>query len=204
MKHYRVLLVLIPAVWLVQQAGAWNPPTGDLTKSHPSDIRVLAYNTGRNFISDPTKDALFQRILRAVNPDIIAFEEIEDTITTSQMVARLNSILPTSSTWTVHFGLSDGYIRTVLASRRPLSMQIFDTTPPSEVRGVNAALVDLANDIYPTDLYAMAVHLKAYAGGTNTQRRQKACDALAKWFGDLRTPGGAIDLPTSTPALVMG
>jgi endonuclease/exonuclease/phosphatase family metal-dependent hydrolase len=183
---------------------AWNPAAGDFSKEHPTDIRVMAYNTARNFIADSTKDALFQRILQAANPDIISFEEIVDTITTSQLVTRLNTILPTSSTWTVHLGNSDGFIRTVLATRYPQSMQITDTTPTSEVRGVNAALVDLPDDVYAGDLYPMCVHLKAFAGGTNTQRRQKACDALAKWFGDIRTSGGAIDLPTSTPALVMG
>lgn len=204
MKRHEILFSLLVLLTFCQEAVAWNPAAGDLSKARPSDIRVMAYNTARNFISDSTKDALFERILQAVNPDIISFEEIEDTITTSQMVTRLNSILPTSSTWTVHLGLSDGYIRTVLASRFPQSRQILDTAPPSEIRGVNAALVDLPDGVYLTDIYPMAVHLKAYAGGTNTQRRQKACDALAKWFGDLRTPGGAIDLPTSTPALVMG
>lgn len=183
---------------------AYNPSAGDFSKDHPSDIRILAYNTARNFISSPSLDQNFERILKAIDPDVISFEEIVDTITTTQLVTRLNSVLPTSSTWTVHLGKSDGYIRTVLASRAPQSMQILDTVPASEVRGVNGALVDLPNATYPVDLYAMAVHLKAFAGGTNTARRQKACDALAKWFGDLRTPGGEIDLPTSTPALVMG
>jgi len=200
---HRIISVLV-LVLCARFATAYAPATGNFSKDHPSDIRVMAYNTARYFISDSTKDAYFQRILKAVNPDIISFEEIQDAITTTQLVSRLNSILPTSSTWTVHLGLSDGYIRTVLASRYPQSMQILDTIPASGVRGVNAGLIDLPNGTYPTDLYAMAIHLKAYAGGTNTTARQKSCDALAKWFGDLRTPGGAIDLPTSTPAMVMG
>jgi endonuclease/exonuclease/phosphatase family metal-dependent hydrolase len=200
----RALLLCHFALTLTTRLVAYDPSTGDFSKAHPSDIRIMAYNTARKFISDSTKDALFQRILQAVKPDIISFEEIEDGITTAQLVTRLNSILPTSSTWTVHLGLSDGYVRTVLASRYPQSMNITDTIPASEVRGVNAGLVNLPDATYPTDIYPMCVHLKAFAGGTNTTRRQKACDALAKWFGDLRTPGGAVDLPTSTPALVMG
>ncbi len=184
---------------------AFNPAAGDFSKANPSDLRIMSYNTARNFISDSTKDALFARILQCVNPDIIAFQEIEEGITTSQLVTRLSTILPPSSTWTVHFGLSDGYIRTVLVSRFPLSMQRFDTTPSSEVRGVNMALVDLPNATYGSaDIYPMVIHLKAYAGEPNTSRRQKACDAIAKWLGDIRTPGGDIDLPTSTPAIVLG
>ncbi|RMH25813.1 MAG: hypothetical protein D6691_09160 [Candidatus Hydrogenedentota bacterium] len=187
-------------------AWSWNPTAGDFSKASPSDVRLMAYNTARNFISVSAADSTFSRILKAIDPDVIAFEEIRDNITTTQLVSRLNSILPLAGgqSWKVHLGKSDGTIRTVLASRTTQTLQMLDTVPASEVRGVNGALVQMPRPTYDFDLYVMAVHLKALAGGTNTQRRQKACDALAKWFGDLRTPGGAIDLPTSTPAIVMG
>jgi len=198
--HKILLLVLLLQSRLLF---GFAPQSGDLSKDHPSDLRVMSYNTARNFISVSTQDARFARILQAVSPDIIGFQEIEDTITTSQLVTRLNTVLPYGAPWQVNLGKSDGYIRTVLATRYPQSRQITDTVPPSEVRGVNAALVDLPTSA-GVDVYPMVIHFKAYAGGTNTAKRQKACDAIAKWLGDLRTPGGDIDLPTSTPALVFG
>jgi endonuclease/exonuclease/phosphatase family metal-dependent hydrolase len=219
MRHAaRVTLILMPSISVLRgvfavavflaaaSAFAWNPSAGDLSKSDAKHIRLMAYNTQGSFISDPAADASYQRILQAVQPDIIAFEEISDTLTAAQLRTRLDALMPLGAgrNWTVFLGLSDGTNRNVLASRWTQTLQITDTTPASEVRGVVGALVDLPDANYSKDFYAMGVHLKAFAGGTNTTRRQRACDALAKWFGDIRTAGGAITLPSGTPALVMG
>ncbi|MBI5154010.1 lamin tail domain-containing protein, partial [Candidatus Poribacteria bacterium] len=65
-------------------------------------------------------------------------------------------------------------------------------------------LVNLIGSTYSTNLYVMGIHFKCCAGTTEDARRQISADAVAKWFGDLRTPGGAIDLPANTPAIVLG
>jgi endonuclease/exonuclease/phosphatase family metal-dependent hydrolase len=185
---------------------ALNPSAGDFSKDDSRHVRVMSWNTARNFMDVASTDDEYQRILNVLKPDVIVFNEIVNTITAAQLQTRLNSVLPLGSgrTWTVKTGLTDGFIYNALASSTTQSLQITDTTPASEVRGVTAALVDLPNATYSYDLYVMGVHLKAYAGGTNTTRRQTACDALAKWFGDIRTSGGSINLPSYTPALVMG
>ncbi len=108
----------------------------------------------------------------------------------------------------MHGGISDTFIRNAFASKYPVSMQITDTNPASEVRGVVAALVDLPDATYgATDIYVMGVHLKS--GGTtgvggDHQRRQVATDAIIRWMADARTPGGNITLPTNTPMVLLG
>ncbi len=191
---------------LGNDASAWNPAAGDFSKSDPGHVRVLAWNVLGNFISAPATDDEFQRILTVLQPDIIGMEEIAAGLTAAQIQARLDALMPLGGTnhWTVHLGKSDGFNQCILATRHPQSLAITDTTPASEVRGVNGALVDLPNATYAKDIYVMVIHLKAFAGGTNTARRQTACDALAKWFGDLRSAGGSVNLPADTPALVMG
>jgi len=185
---------------------AYNPAAGDYSKAQPSHIRLASWNVARNWgSSDPSVDAAMTRVLRLLNPDILALQEIPESFTAAQVQAKMNAILPLGpgQQWQVHLGLSDGYIRNALITRRPMSLQITNTVPASEVRGVTAALVDLESTV-PRDLYAMSVHLKCCSGVSETSRRQRHADALAKWFGDIRTPGGAITLPIHTPAVVMG
>lgn len=185
---------------------AYNPSVGDFSRSDPAHVRLLAWNTHGNFIADATRDDEYQRILQTLSPDIIAFEEMPAALTAAAIQTRLDAVLPLGGTshWTVFRGASDGTNRNVLASRRTQYLQITDTTPVSDARGVTAALIDLSDATYAKDIYVMAIHLKCCSGATETARRQKHCDAIAKWFGDIRTSGGAINLAANTPVVVMG
>ncbi|MFH0795090.1 MAG: endonuclease/exonuclease/phosphatase family protein [bacterium] len=201
-----LLLLVVAAITWPRPSCAFDPTNGDFTKSDPDHVRVMAYNTHGDFIITSSTDDEYQRILQAIDPDIIVMEEIGVSLTSATIQTRLDSVLPLGGgqKWGVHMGLSDGFNRNIVASRWTETMQITDTTPASEVRGVTATLIDLPNATYATDIYVMGIHLKAFAGGTNTTRRQKACDALAKWFGDIRTSGGSINLAANTPAFVTG
>jgi endonuclease/exonuclease/phosphatase family metal-dependent hydrolase len=142
------------------------------------------------------------RVLQALDPDVIAFQEIPVDTTEAQVQARLAATL--GGTWAVNLGNTDGFIRNGLATRWSLSMERDDTTPASEVRGVTMGLVDVPDAFAARDIYFMVVHLKASSGDENEARRQQASDAMARWIGDARTPGGFIDLPASTPIVALG
>lgn len=208
-RHLRVARALALALALALSANgyAWDPASGDFSKTNASDLRLMAWNVEKNFLtSDPTIDAAMTRIFQVVQPDIIAMQEVPPSFTFSQIRAKLDAIMPLGpgTSWTVQVSLSDGFNRNVLAARFPMSLRIQDTTPASEVRGVAGALIDLPAP-YPRDIYVMSVHFKCCSTGpTDTARRQQAADAVAKWFGDIRTPGGEIDLPDGTPVVVMG
>lgn len=188
---------------------AFDPLSGDYSKDDALDVRIVAYNHARNFIENTSNDAAFNRILTALNPDIICFEEFTSAVSVSDVANRMNSILPTPGGWQVHFGLLGG-IRTVLVSRYPLTMTRTDTIPASSTRGVTIALVDLPDATHPQDVYLLGVHLKCCGdpGGTEDASRQDSADAIANWLGDARgvarASGNNIVLPSDTPMIVLG
>jgi len=210
-------VVVVLAVGPLRTVVAYAPAEGDLAKADPDHIRVLTYNTERKFIKNSSSDPEFQRVIQAIHPDIIAFQEIDDTIAaTPALIAqaiktRLESYFP-GETWTVHVGLSDGFIQNALATRFGLSMTITDTVPGSDVRGITGGLVDLPNGTYgATDFYVMAVHFKSFGTQTDSMRRQRYADAIVNWIRDARTPlcaecgaGEQINLPAATPMLAVG
>ncbi len=144
--------------------------------------------------------------MAAINPDVILFAEIETSVGDSELINRLNSVLPNGSdSWVIQRGIPSVNIQTVLASRYPLALQRTDTIPTSETRGVNIALVNLPNEVYEANLYMMGVHLKCCnSNGTEQERRQRAMDAIASWMGDARTEGGFIDLFVEGPMIALG
>lgn len=207
-------ILLTLALAQVSAALAFSPTTGDLGKLSTTCVRVMTYNNQKHFISDSTKDAQFKRIIEAINPDVIIFNEIDDSLgANSSAIAtliktRLETYSP-SATWTVWVGQSDGFNRNALCSKYSQSMQISDTNPtmPSTTRGCTAARISLSSLGWSTDLYIMGVHLKS--GGTtgvggDADKRQQGADALTNWMRDARTSGGNINLPSGTPMLVVG
>lgn len=194
----------------VPSARALNPLAGDYSKDDPLDVRIMAYNTHGSFLVNSSTDAAFNRILVAMNPDIICFEEIASSVTTTALAARLNSIMPIGGAgWQIHFGLLGG-TRNAIASRYPLMLTRTDTIPTSSTRGVTIALADLPDASYPLDVYLLGVHLKCCGnpGGSEDTSRQRSADAIANWLGDARgvarPSGNNIVLPADTPMIVLG
>lgn len=196
------------------QAYAFDPIAGDFSKEQSTDIRVLDWNTEKKFISSSDADDNFAAVLGELDPDIIVFEEINDSAlggiepAAEDIATSLGMML--GGTWYVYSGMSDGYNQNAVASRWELSMQQNDTDPGTDVRGVTCALVDLPDATYSVDFYVMGVHFKSGDGddstalGTNEQRRQSYADGIVNWMRDARTTGENIDLPTSTPMLAVG
>jgi endonuclease/exonuclease/phosphatase family metal-dependent hydrolase len=210
MYRYHLTYVAAFALGLTQPVSALNPLTGDYSKDNPLDIRIMAYNTEGNFIADANADPEFNRILVALQPDIISFEEIPSSLTTTIIASRLNTIMPIGGAgWQVHPGLLAG-TRDVIASRFPLTLRRTDTIPVASTRGVTIALVDLPNATYPLDVYVLSVHLKCCgsAGGSEDALRRRSADAIANWLGDargaVRPSGNNIVLPANTPMIVLG
>ena len=191
-------------------AWAFDPLNGDYSKDHPLDVRIMAYNHQGNFISDSSRDTAFNRILVAVSPDLICFEEFPSSVSQSAIASRLNSVLPISGgSWQVHLGLLGG-TRNVLASRYQLTLTRTDTIPASSTRGVTIGLANLPDADYALDVYLLGVHLKCCGdpGGSEDAQRQDSADAIANWLGDARgvarASGNNIVLPANTPMIALG
>ena len=182
-----------------------------MRKPLPRHVRVMCYNVNWDSIfedGDPDNHEWreydmsdqFVRIVRAVDPDIVCVQEINPARSPNDVRAILDAAVPLGGgeQWRVHRG-SDN----VIASRWDLSMQRVDTIPTTN-RGQAMALVGLSSGSYMRDLYLMNAHFKAGGNGSDIDRRQQHADAIVRWIGDIKSPGGYISLPADTVVMTLG
>ena len=214
--HTTVLLVvlLLTAVPTVPTVLAGPPTDGRpdfMRKLQPGQLRVMCYNINWDSIfpaNDPhshkyrrhQQAAQFVRVLRAIQPDIVCLQEINPDRDPSDVAAILDAALPqpAGGKWNVYLGRDNA-----IAAPYPLTMCASDTEPTTD-RGQAMALIDLPDATYRYDLYMINAHTKSAGGEENIRRRENHGDAIVNWIRDLRTPGGAADLPAHTPIVILG
>jgi endonuclease/exonuclease/phosphatase family metal-dependent hydrolase len=184
-------------------------PTGlFIDRPEPGDLRVMSYNIHWDDIfPDVNADCAekFQRVVKALAPDVLALQEIGDRHRTPQkdgadVKALMDAIdpRPGGETWHVFKGHSN-----VIVSRYPLS-HTSDHTVPGAYRDPACALVDLPDERFAFDLYVLNNHFKCCSRQGDQKKRQAQADALVNWIRDARTPGGEIDLLEGTPIILVG
>ena len=193
-----------------------DPPSyaGFLEKKNARDIRMMSFNVGWDSIfpdDDPWNDRWrqdssgpqFDRIVKAVTPDILCLQEISPLRDPQQVGDILDTLLPLENgrKWQTHQGLDN-----IIASRFNLEEKAARLVQSGSITsfGQVMALVDLPDDSYERDLYLICAHFKSQGGQANIQARQEHADAIIADMGDARTPGGEIDLPFGTPIMAMG
>jgi endonuclease/exonuclease/phosphatase family metal-dependent hydrolase len=185
-----------------------------LRKPSPRHIRVMSYNVYWNSIF-PEDDAHadewrsadrsteFQRILRAVAPDLICLQEISPECDPQQVADILDAVMPlrNGEGWRVHGGQDN-----VIAARFDLQMRDDEIVHPRATTdlGHAMALVDLPDEDYERDIYVICAHFKSQGGQIDIEARQKHADVIIEWMRDIQTPGGEISLPTFTPIILLG
>jgi endonuclease/exonuclease/phosphatase family metal-dependent hydrolase len=161
------------------------PRTGDGT------LRVAAWNVLFGSLFDTGLTASYDRLLTALAPDIIAFEEVWDQ-SAAQTVTRLNQLVPELGPWTA----VKRDVGNIIAARFPIRTSWLVQSGYRE----SAALID-ASAVLGDSLLFVACHLRA--SGANAERQQEA-DGLIKFLHDARNPGGAITLRAGTPIVLAG
>lgn len=146
----------------------------------------------------------FERILRAVQPDVICLQEINylrAPSELSQFLGRILSAEPADS-WQIA-NVRDN----VIASRFDLQeagYQLTTSLYPLDLQQA-AALIDLPNAQYgTTDLYVICAHFKAGGSRSDILLRSRQADVIMANLRDLQTPGGELDLVPETPMLILG
>ncbi|MBL7946943.1 MAG: hypothetical protein JNN32_12845 [Flavobacteriales bacterium] len=161
-----------------------------LTRVDPEAVRLTAWNVLGDGITAPALQGPYQRILSALDPDILGFSECV-TSTPAQVKSRLDTWIPIGgSGWQV---VKDDFDM-VIASRWPI------ITTWAQLNRQFAALIDLPAT-YATDLLFTAAHLNCC---TADATRQAQLDAYVQFVQDARVPGGLIDLPSGTPMVYAG
>ncbi|MFH1277196.1 MAG: T9SS type A sorting domain-containing protein [Candidatus Eisenbacteria bacterium] len=163
-----------------------DPPLIELGKSDPDHVRIMTHNVLNDGLwSRPNE---FSRLLQAIDPDIIAYEEIYNH-NGNQTKTWVQNVLP--GTWYLDW---DWELQ--ILSRHPI-LQGWDTGEGQ----ARAALIDLPLP-FEHDLLVIAVHLKCCSDGD--AQRQDQIDDVMSFVRDALSPGGAITLAQDTPIIILG
>ncbi len=161
----------------------------NLAKTDNSDLRVLCYNVHRDDIFDSSEQPSFERQLKAINPDIIGFQEIYQH--SSQDVASLmDSWLPIVNGSWYHAKANPDII---VVSRFPILISV-------NVGSNGAFLIDLTEQ-YQRELLIVNAHPPCC---DNDTQRQDEIDEFMKFVRDSKNQIGDIPLNPETPIVVMG
>lgn len=173
-----------------------------LQRTDPACLRIMSWNIRWDSIFRDARDTrtdAFGRVLRAVSPDVMGLQEIQQH-DPAQTAALLNELmpLPDGDLWHVFRG-SKGAI----ASRYPFRFTADDAPHPTH-RNPAVAWIDLPDGRFPADLLLINNHFKCCGDEKNDPLRQIQADATLYWLRDAATPGGRFDLPTGSGMVVVG
>ncbi|MBN1902496.1 endonuclease/exonuclease/phosphatase family protein [Candidatus Sumerlaeota bacterium] len=159
-----------------------------LDKKKASDLRIVTYNVLNDGFFYRTE--YFTRILQALDPDIINFQEIYNH-TAEETRALVASILPLSSgeEW---YAASNNDCKTV--SRFPvLNKWNLDGNLVVEI----SAPFEFSSD----SILIVNAHLPA---GDNQSQRQAEIDRIMSFIKDAKMPGGSVNIASRTPMILLG
>ena len=163
------------------------PPPFEFQPSHPEDIRIVSYNVLSDGLFDAGRQPSFRRILRALSPQIIGFQEIYDN--SSLAVAQLMEVfLPSAlnEQW-YHAKVSPDII---LVSRFPIT---------------NSASTD-GNGIFEVQLPDKKIIIANahFPCCNNDTERQVEIDRLMGFIRNSIDGSTNIDIPDQSPIFVIG
>ncbi|WP_299113843.1 T9SS type A sorting domain-containing protein [uncultured Winogradskyella sp.] len=161
----------------------------DLSKSNSSYIRIMGYNTKLNGLLDNDKLDEYERILNAINPDIVGFVESSGT-SESYIKSLFDTWLP--------LGNPNGWY--VEKHGGEVTVSRWEITQQWDLERQFPVLIDLPSS-YQTDLLFTNAHLTCCG---NDEARQRQVDEYAAFILDAKTSGGIITLLEDTPIVYSG
>ncbi len=172
----------------------------DFEKNNSGDIRLMTYNTLKDGLisSDNQRVAAFQRIITAVNPDIITFNECWNT-TQYQAKNILDTWLPLSGG--KHWTCIKNDAGNITCSK--FNIPDYYSIDPTYINRITGNIIDLPNS-YPKDFLVINAHFKASGGSSNDAIRQDQADAIINFIRNIKTSGSGISLPYGTPFVISG
>ncbi len=167
-----------------------------IAKQHPTGIRFLSYNVEVNGLFDPVRQAGMARMIHAIQPEIIGFQEIYQ-FSADDTKNEMENILPSggSQQW---FSAKQGP-DIIAVSRYPI-LQSFGIQGSNGSVGNGAFLIDLRPQV-DSDLLFIAAHTPCCG---NDAGRQQEIDAIMAFIRDAKAPGGSLTLAAGTPIVIVG
>ncbi len=167
-----------------------------IAKQHPASIRFLSYNVEVNGLFDPVRQPGMSRIIQAIQPEIIGFQEIYQ-FNADDVKSEIETILPSggSQQW---FSAKQGP-DIIAVSRYPI-LQSFGIQGSNGSVGNGAFLIDLRPQTN-SDLLFIVAHTPCCS---NDFGRQQEIDAIMAFIRDAKAPGGSLTLAAGTPIVIVG
>jgi exonuclease III len=154
----------------------------------PGSMRLMTYNVHFDDLWDSYNSSRFHRILDAIDPDVIAFQEIYNHSAAS--TANL------MESWLGGNWDATKFNDLIVCTRGT----IIDTWYVVDDRA-GAYLLSPLGDL-TENLLVIDLHLKCCAYGDSAREYQ--CDAIMDFIRDAKTPGGEIDISPETPIIITG
>ncbi|MEE9167617.1 MAG: FlgD immunoglobulin-like domain containing protein [Candidatus Neomarinimicrobiota bacterium] len=165
------------------------PDPISLWRYNEGDIRIVTYNTYRSGLLDEERQPRFERILTALDPDIIAFQEQYEDGTLDSLMSDWLPDKPWYSS-----GLYRGQL--IVLSKYPILQE--DTLISSE--RIHAVLLDTEQEL-GSELLIINNHLNCC---TNDSSRQADADEFVQVMREWRQGDGPFPLADGTPFVHLG
>jgi endonuclease/exonuclease/phosphatase family metal-dependent hydrolase len=161
-------------------------PTDPLARPADADLRVVSWNV--EFGGLTRQPELFGRLLWALDPDVILFQEISEDTTPIDLVDLLRQRVPRRprGAWYVLVGTGGGDLRTAIASRldlhpsQELSILPYPDQPDRALRIAGATVGDERR------LLVISLHLRCcgWTGSFEDRTRQVEADIIQRAAAD--------------------
>ena len=169
----------------------------------------MSWNVKLSSILPPNgvRNESFARIVRAIDPDVIALQEVMAPNLEAQLTRLMNGYIPLEGnrSWQVHT-VSDN----VIISRYPMrwrggemtvSYPLPEAGLPDFHYGFAATLLELPENV---GLLAVAMHNKSGGDENDVRLRQIHADAIVRWMRDSRDSEQENSIPDYTPIVILG
>lgn len=163
-------------------------PAYSIEKLDTSHIRVLSYNVLRDDLFAQDKQVYYSRILKALTPDLIGFQEIYQN-GSSQTASKVASFLAESPSQWFHAKIDPDVIA---ISRYPI-LASYDIAPG----GNGAFLIDMN----PHQLLFIVAHPPCC---DNNSGRQAEIDGIMAFIRDAKNGTGPLTLAPNSPIIITG
>jgi endonuclease/exonuclease/phosphatase family metal-dependent hydrolase len=166
-------------------------PSYSIQKNHEADLRIMSYNVLSNGLFDPNIFTSFDRLLQAIQPDIIGFQEIY-SFSSSQVANQVESILPSSTGQEWYHAKAGPDCHAI--SRYPILEN-------AEIQGSGngAFLIDLPDN--ELDLFLIVAHPPCCS---NNVGRQIEIDLMMEFLREAKAGNGPIPLEANSPIVILG
>lgn len=171
------------------------PEPISLERKNNENIRIMTFNVLFDGLIDSDRQDAFGRIMKAVAPDIVTFNEAWDT-----QAYQAENLM---NQWVM---LSQGSWQCIEADNGNITCSVYPISDTYRIlpgHRITAALIDLPEN-YDSDLLSINGHLKCCGGSSNNAERQEEADAFAAFVRNVINGESSLNVPTNTPIVLSG